>query len=185
MKFPIIAYGDPVLRKKCEPVDQEYPKLGELVASMFETMYEAQGVGLAAPQIGKAIRIFVIDSEPMMDEEEEGTGVQQVFINAEMIAEEGEPFAYSEGCLSIPDIAGDVVRKPDITIRYINENWETVEQQFSGMTARVIQHEYDHIEGKLFTDYLKPLKKRLIKGKLDKISKGKIDTRYRMRFPKK
>lgn len=182
MIYPIIAYGDPVLRK----VAQDIPNDGsvdvkKLSEDMFETMYNAQGVGLAGPQIGLSSRIFVVDAEPM--DEENLQGFKKVFINAEILEEEGEEWGIEEGCLSIPDIRGEVERKPTITIKYFDENWEEHTDTFDGMAARVIQHEYDHIEGVLFTDYLSAFRKRLLKNKLVNISKGKIKQTYKMKFP--
>ncbi len=182
MILPIYAYGQPVLKKKAAPIDAEYEGLAALIDNMWETMEAAQGVGLAAPQIGQGIRLFVIDSNPMIKEGSDEVGIRQVFINAEMLDEQGTPWPYSEGCLSIPDISGEVERPDKIYIRYQDEQFETHERSFDGMTARVIQHEYDHIEGKLFVDKLKPLKKKMIQRKLDKIKKGQVDTRYVMRF---
>ena len=191
MILPIVAYGDPVLRKVGQDIDKDYPNLEELIANMKETMYNASGVGLAAPQIGKAIRLFVIDASPFADdkdlskeEREVLEGFNRVFINPQIIEEEGEEWVFNEGCLSIPDVREDVWRKPDITIEYQDENFETKTEKLSGLAARVFQHEYDHIEGVLFTDKLSSLKKRLIKKKLENISKGKINSDYRMRFPK-
>ena len=179
MILPIVAFGDPVLRKKAEEITPDSLDLPKLITDMFETMYHASGVGLAAPQIGKAIRLFVIDPEPM----DEGLeGYKRAFINPVMVEETGQEWPYEEGCLSIPGLRGDVYRKPDILLRYQNENFETVEERFTGMVARVIQHEYDHLEGVLFTDYFSPLRKRLLKGKLADISKGQVKTDYRMRF---
>ncbi|MCP9201079.1 peptide deformylase [Gramella sp. GC03-9] len=190
MILPIVAYGDPVLKKKAKEIDQDYPKLDELIDNMWDTMYNAYGVGLAAPQIGLPIRLFLIDPAPFAEDEEldeaekeQLKNMRMVFINPQIIEEEGEEWAFSEGCLSIPDIREDVFRQPDITIEYQDENFEKHTKTFSGLAARVIQHEYDHIEGILFTDKLSSLKKRLIKGKLANISKGKINVDYRMRFP--
>lgn len=183
MIYPIVAYGDPVLKKKAEDIPQDFPNLKDLVDDMFSTMYHAHGVGLAAPQIGKSIRLFVIDSEPMMDDEDKGKGVKRAFINPQIISESGEEWAFEEGCLSIPGVRQDVWRKPTIVIHYFDENGTEHTDTFDGMTARVIQHEYDHIEGTLFTDHLSSLKKRIIKGKLTKISKGDVDVDYRMKFP--
>lgn len=180
MKLPIVAYGDPVLKKVCEDIDQSYPKLNELIEDMFETMYHANGVGLAAPQIGLPIRLFVVDT--MADEDE--PLFKKVFINAQILEETGEPWSFNEGCLSIPEVREDVMRKPNILIRYYDEHWNLTEAQYDGFAARVIQHEYDHIEGKLFTDKLSLLRKQLIKGRLDAISKGRVHTDYKMRFPK-
>lgn len=182
MIFPIVLYGDPVLKKKAKDIVHGDETVKEFVDSMYETMYAAQGVGLAAPQVGQSIRLFVIDTTPMEDEEEDG--LKKAFINPTMIDELGEEWAFEEGCLSIPGIRADVLRKPTITIRYFDEEWNEHKETFDGMKARVIQHEYDHIEGKLFTDYLTPFKKRLIKGKLANISKGKTDAEYRVKVPR-
>lgn len=190
MILPIVAYGDPVLKKKAKEIDEDYPKLEELINNMWDTMYNAYGVGLAAPQVGLPIRMFMIDPAPFaedeeMDEKEQEAlkDMRKVFINPQIIEETGEEWAFSEGCLSIPEVREDVFRKPDITIEYYDENWEKHTDTYSGLAARVIQHEYDHIEGILFTDKLSSLKKRLIKSKLANISKGKINVEYKMRFP--
>ncbi len=190
MIFPIVAYGDPILKKKAKEIEKDYPRLSELIENMFETMYNAHGVGLAAPQIGLPIRLFVIDTTPFSEdeelEEEEADllkNFQKVFINATILEETGEEWAFTEGCLSIPDIREDVFRNETIKINYFDENFVEHTETYSGLAARVIQHEYDHIEGILFTDKLSSLKKRLIKGKLANISKGKINLEYRMRFP--
>ena len=190
MILPIVAYGDPVLRKKAEPITKDYPKLDTLLENMKETMYGAFGVGLAAPQIGLPIRIFLVDTSPFAEddvfteeEQEELKNFNRTFINAEILEEEGDEWAFNEGCLSIPDVREDVFRQPKIKIQYQDENFKTHTEEFDGLIARVIQHEYDHIEGILFTDKLSSLKKRLIKGKLSNISKGKINVDYRMRFP--
>ena len=191
MILPIVAYGDPVLRKVAKEIDADYPNLKELIANMKETMYNASGVGLAAPQIGKDIRLFVIDASPFAEDddlsEEDRAALKdfnRVFINAEIIEEEGEEWAFNEGCLSIPDVRQDVYRQPKVTFTYQDEDFNTHTETLEGLAARVFQHEYDHIEGILFTDKLSSLKKRLIKKKLDNISKGKIRADYRMRFPK-
>ncbi|WCO02991.1 peptide deformylase [Psychroserpens ponticola] len=190
MILPIVAYGDPVLRKKAESITKDYPKLDALLENMKETMYGAFGVGLAAPQIGLPIRLFLVDTSPFAEDEEFTEEEQETlkkfkrtFINAEIIEEEGDEWAFNEGCLSIPDVREDVFRQPKIKIQYQDENFETHTEEFDGLIARVIQHEYDHIDGILFTDKLSSLKKRLIKGKLSNISKGKINVDYRMRFP--
>ncbi|PKH51642.1 peptide deformylase [Tenacibaculum sp. Bg11-29] len=190
MILPIVAYGDPVLRKVGQEIDKEYPELEKLIANMKETMYNANGLGLAAPQIGKDIRLFLIDASPFADDEnlsEEDRkafeNFNRVFINAKIIKEEGEEWAFNEGCLSIPSVNEDVFRQEKITIEYQDENFEKHTEILSGLTARVFQHEYDHIEGILFTDKLSSLKKRLIKKKLENISKGKVNADYRMRFP--
>ncbi|MDT7833079.1 peptide deformylase [Flavobacteriaceae bacterium S356] len=191
MILPIVAYGDPVLRKVGEEIDKDYPNLKELIANMKETMYNAQGVGLAAPQIGKAIRLFLIDASPFAEDEELTKEEQdslkdfnKVFINAQIIEEEGNEWAFNEGCLSIPEVREDVFRQEKVTIKYQDENFDTHTETLTGLAARVFQHEYDHIEGILFTDKLSSLKKRIIKKKLENISKGKINAGYRMRFPK-
>ncbi|GAB2774644.1 peptide deformylase [Salinimicrobium soli] len=190
MILPIIAYGDPVLRKKGKEITNDYPKLDELIENMWETMYGAYGVGLAAPQVGLPIRLFIVDASPFAEDEElseeekkELENLKKVFINPVILKEEGDEWAFNEGCLSIPDIREDVFRKPNITIEYYDKDFNKHTEEFSGLAARVIQHEYDHIEGILFTDKLSSLKKRLIKGKLANISKGKISVDYRMRFP--
>ncbi|SEL38564.1 peptide deformylase [Aquimarina amphilecti] len=190
MIIPIVAYGDPVLKKKAKEINKEYPKLSELLENMFETMYNAHGVGLAAPQIGLPIRLFLVDAEPFADDEELSEeerevlkGFRKVFINARIIEETGEEWAFTEGCLSIPEVREDVFRKETIKINYFDENFVEYTETYTGLAARVIQHEYDHIEGVLFTDKLSSLKKRLIKGKLTNISKGKISADYRMKFP--
>ncbi len=190
MILPIIAYGDPVLRKTGVEIDNDYPNLLELIENMKETMDNANGVGLAAPQIGKAIRLFLIDASPFAESEELEDKEREflkefkrVFINAKIIAERGEEWAFSEGCLTIPNINEDVLRKKIIDIEYFDENFVAKKETLDGLAARIFQHEYDHIEGILFTDKLSSLKKRLLKKKLDNISKGKIDVDYRMKFP--
>ncbi len=190
MILPIVAYGDPVLRKVAVAIDANYPDLEKLITNMKETMYNASGVGLAAPQIGKAIRLFLIDASPFAEDDdisEEESAVlksfNRVFINPKILEEEGEEWLFNEGCLSIPDVREDVSRQPKITIEYQDENFTTHTETLDGLAARVFQHEYDHIEGILFTDKLSTLKKRIIKKKLENISKGKISSDYRMRFP--
>jgi peptide deformylase len=186
MILPIYAYGQPVLKKVATPITAEYPGLDALLVNMWETMYQADGVGLAAPQVGLGIRLFVIDTLQLerksTEKSETDKGFKKVFINAEMLEESGQPWAYEEGCLSIPRIRGDVERPEVIHLRYQNEHFETFEETFSGIDARVIQHEYDHIQGVLFTERLKPLKRRLIQRKMEDIRTGKISTDYRMRF---
>ena len=182
MILPIYAYGQPVLRKVAKDITPDYPDLSQLIADMWETMENANGVGLAAPQIGRDIRLFVIDSHPMQEEGEEDLGLRRVFINAEIIEEAGDDCSYAEGCLSIPDVSGDVERPEEVTLRYVDEEFREHTETFTGMNARVIQHEYDHIDGILFTELLKPLKKRMIKRKLEKIRKGEISPKYRMKF---
>ncbi len=190
MILPIIAYGDPVLKKVGVEINKDYPAFFDLLENMFDTMYNAFGVGLAAPQIGLPIRLFIVDTTPFSEDEDLTeseqkalNGFKRVFINAKIIKEEGDEWAFNEGCLSIPDVREDVFRKPQIKVEYLDENFEPHTHVFDGLIARVIQHEYDHIEGVLFTDKLSALKKRLIKGRLSNISKGKIDVDYRMRFP--
>ena len=186
MILPIIAYGSTVLRKESEEIDASYPELKELIANMFATMENANGIGLAAPQIGLGIRLFIIDSSPLAEDEESKTtveAVRKVFINPQIMKEEGKEWKFNEGCLSIPEIREDVYRKPDIVITYYDENFQYHEDKFSGILARIIQHEYDHIEGTLFVDYLSPLKKRLLKRKLSDIAEGKISVDYKMKFP--
>lgn len=184
MILPIVAYGDPVLRKIAVEITKDYPQLEKLLADMFETMEKSKGVGLAAPQINKAIRLFVIDSSRMYDEDEKNDGIREVFINAKMIEELGKEWSFEEGCLSIPGIRDEVLRQEKIRIQYYDQKFKKHEKEFTGLTARVIQHEYDHIEGKLFIDHLKPLRRSLLKGRLEKISKGKVDVDYKMKFPK-
>lgn len=191
MILSIVAYGDPVLKKMAQEIDQDYPELSTLIANMYETMYNAYGVGLAAPQIGLSIRLFIVDASPFADDTELTEEEQQflanfkkTFINPKILKEEGDEWVFNEGCLSIPDIREDVFRKPKVTLQYFDENFQEKTEVFEGLAARVIQHEYDHIEGILFTDRLSMLKKRLIKGRLQNISTGKIKVDYRMKFPK-
>jgi peptide deformylase len=192
MILPIVAYGDPTLKKESEELDQNYPDLNELIANMFETMYNAKGVGLAAPQVGINIRMFVVDGSPFaeLEEEEEvdprAAGIEnfkKVFINPIIEEESGEKWAFEEGCLSIPKIRENVYRKENVLITYFDENWNFHEESFDGYAARIIQHEYDHIEGILFTDRLSPLKKKLLSKRLTRISHGDIDVDYKMKFP--
>ncbi len=191
MILPIVAYGDPVLKKVGDEIDKDYPGLAELLENMWETMYAASGVGLAAPQIGKSIRLFIVDASPFADDEEDepdpkAKGLEnfkKVFINPIIEDETGENWAFQEGCLSIPKIREDVYRKEKITITYYDESFEFHEETYDGYAARVIQHEYDHIEGVLFTDHLAPLKRKLLTKKLTNISRGEIEVDYRMKFP--
>ena len=188
MILPIVAYGDPVLKQEAEDIDKDFPNLDELIENMFETMYNAQGVGLAAPQIGKSIRLFIVDASPFGEDEEDEDAqkvkdFKEVFINAEILEEYGDSWVFKEGCLSIPNIREDVSREDVIRIRYYDRDWNLQEKEFDGYAARIIQHEYDHIDGILFTDHLNPLKKRLLKRKLQDISKGDVDVSYRMKFP--
>lgn len=192
MILPIVAYGDPVLKKMAEEIDQDYEGLSTLIDNMFETMEKAHGVGLAAPQIGKSIRLFIVDARPFAEDEDlseeerkELSTFRKVFINPIITEETGDEWGFEEGCLSIPNIREEVFRNETIEIEYYNEKWELVTETYDGIAARVIQHEYDHIEGILFTDYLSPLKKRFLKKKLTNISKGNTSVDYRMRFPAK
>lgn len=189
MILPIIGYGDPVLRKVGVDITPDYPQLKEVITNMYETMYNAYGVGLAAPQVGLAIRLFVIDTEPFSEsedltkeEQEQLKGFKQTFINAKMIKEEGEEWGFNEGCLSIPDVREDVYRQEQITLEYYDEEFKLHTKVFDGLIARVIQHEYDHIEGILFTDKIAMLKKTLIKKKLQNIMDGKARPDYKMKF---
>ncbi len=192
MILPVVAYGSPILRKICDDIDSSYPDLSKLISDMWETVYNSNGVGLAAPQINKPIRLFVIDTIQIVDDFNDDdrrkypgeVPLKQVFINARKIEETGDTWAYNEGCLSIPKVREDIHRCSHVRLKYMDENFVEHEQVFHGITARVIQHEYDHIEGKLFIDYISQLKKRLIKKKLDDISNGKVKTDYRMLFPK-
>lgn len=183
MKLPIIAYGDPILRRKAAEINSDYPNLEQLIADMFETMYNAHGVGLAAPQVGLSIRLFVIDATPFAEDDEKLKDFKKVFINAQILSEEGEKWDFNEGCLSIPDIREDIGRNPVITISYCDESWKQHTETYTGLAARIIQHEYDHIEGKLFTDKLSPLRKAMLKNRLDSISKGMVKVDYKMKFP--
>jgi peptide deformylase len=192
MIVPIVGYGDPVLRKVCDNITAEYPNLSEIISNMYETMYNAYGVGLAAPQIGIPIRLFIIDTEPFSDsddlsneEKEILKTFKQTFINAKILVEEGEEWSFNEGCLSIPDVREDVYRKEKLTIEYEDENFNKKTETYDGLIARVIQHEYDHIEGILFTDKIAMLKKTLIKKKLQNIMDGKARPDYRMKFANK
>ena len=181
--MPIIAYGDPVLKKVSEDIDENYPNLKELINDMFETMYDSNGVGLAAPQINRSIRLFIVDASPYAEEDEALEGFKKVFINPIILEEEGREWTFNEGCLSIPGIREDVRRKPRVLIEYYDENFNLKEETYEGLAARILQHEYDHIEGILFTDRINPLRRRLLKGKLNDIAKGKVDIDYKMKFP--
>lgn len=185
MILPVYAYGQSVLKKKADPIDKDFPNLQEFIENMWETMYHANGVGLAAPQVGVSARIFIVDTEQIKDEEKSKDGIKRAFINAQKIEEGGEPWVYEEGCLSIPKVTADVERPAQIRLRYLDENLEEHEELFTGMNARVIQHEYDHIDGILFLEHVKPIKRRMMKRKLENIKKGKIDVDYKMKFPLK
>ncbi|ADX68601.1 MULTISPECIES: peptide deformylase [Weeksella] len=189
MVLPIIAYGDPILRKKTALIEQDYPHLTELIENMFDTMYDSNGVGLAAPQIGKSIRMFVVDCRPFAEDEDNDEeketleNFKKIFINPKKIETFGDDWKFTEGCLSIPNIHEDVTRPDGITLTYLDENFVEHTESFTGLPARVIQHEYDHLDGKLFIDYLSSFKKKLISNKLKNISKGNISVHYKMKFP--
>lgn len=191
MILPIVAYGHPVLRKVASDISPDYPQLSKLIEDMWETMYASSGVGLAAPQVNRDIRLFVVDTEQMfrtMNEDERADypgdeGLKAVFINAHIMEMDGDEWSYNEGCLSIPKIREDIFRQEAVTLSFMDEQFQQQERTFTGLTARVIQHEYDHIEGKLFIDLISPLKRKLLKGKLNDISKGKISVDYKMSFP--
>ncbi|HWI92599.1 MAG TPA: peptide deformylase [Flavisolibacter sp.] len=195
MILPIVAYGHPILRKVAHDIDENYTDLPKLIEDMWETMYASNGVGLAAPQVNKDIRLFVMDSAQIfanMDEDErkeenypDAPGIKQVFINAHIVEEIGDDWAYNEGCLSIPKIREDIYRAEEVTMKYLDENFKEHTKTFSGVTARIILHEYDHIDGKLFIDHISPLKRKLLRRKLDDISKGSVKVDYKMLFPKK
>lgn len=182
MILEIFAYGQPVLKKVGRPIEEMDEATERLIANMWDTMYNASGVGLAAPQVGHALRLFVVDTVQIMEEGKEAEGIKKVFINAEKIDELGEEFSYEEGCLSIPDIRADVMRPRKLKLKYLNEKMEEVTEEFEGMNARVIQHEYDHIDGVLFIEKINPLKRNILRRKLDKIRKGKISVDYKMKF---
>jgi peptide deformylase len=190
MILPIIAYGDPVLRKEARFIEKNEIELVSLIENMYETMYEAAGVGLAAPQIGIDIRLFVVDGQPLNEGENDKDvdksliGFKKVFINAEILEEDGDDWPFEEGCLSIPGIRAEVYRPETVTIRYNDLDWNEITEKYEGVAARIIQHEYDHIDGILFTDYLPPIKKRMLKNKLADITKGNVSVDYRMKFPK-
>ena len=198
MIYPIVAYGDPVLKREGDEIEKDYPNLKQLITDMFETMNNAQGVGLAAPQIGKSIRVFIIDTTPFIEHDEDhdsesmpeeerkqSAGLKKVFINPIILEESGDKWPFNEGCLSIPGINEDVLRQRDLVIEYYDENFELKEETYTGKAARVIQHEYDHIDGILFTDRLNPLRKQILKKRLNEISRGKTNANYKMKFPKR
>lgn len=185
MVLPIFAYGQPVLKRVAAPITADYAELDALIKNMWETMYYANGVGLAAPQIGLSIRLFVIDTVQLEAKERiQGPGMKRVFINAQKIDETGAPWVYEEGCLSIPNVRGDVSRPDTLHIRYLDEHFVEHEETFTGMNARVIQHEYDHIDGVLFIEHLQPARKILIRRKLENIHKGRVEADYRLKFAK-
>lgn len=184
MILPIYAYGFSVLKKVAEDIDKDYPELETLISNMWDTMYNAHGIGLAAPQIGLSIRLFLVDTKQSMEEEDKDKGIKKVFINAEIIEEAGDDFSYEEGCLSIPGIKGEVYRPEQVKIKYLDENFVEHTEVYDGINARVIQHEYDHIDGILFTELLGPLKKRRIKKKLEDVKAGKLRGEYKMKYLK-
>ncbi len=183
MTYPIVIYGHTVLRKVAVDIDNDYPELNKIINDLFETMYHSEGLGLAAPQIGKSIRIFVIDGKPVAEDEPELAGFKKVFINAHIAEKSGDFMPMTEGCLSIPNLREEVSRQSHIRIRYNDENWEYHDEVYDGYKARIIQHEYDHLDGILFTDKVSPLRKRLIKSKLTAISKGKFEADYKTILP--
>ncbi len=183
--LPIVAIGHPTLKKKAAQIGPDYPDLKDLIDKMFETMYESKGVGLAAPQVNKSIRLFIVDARPYADDFPEAKEFVKIFINPYILNESGEEWMFNEGCLSVPGINEDVSRFSDVEIEYMDENFQSYKETYKGIIGRIIQHEYDHLEGTLFVDRLSPLKKALIRGKLNKISKGEVDITYRMIFPNK
>ncbi|NTW24103.1 MAG: peptide deformylase [Lentimicrobium sp.] len=183
MVLPVIAYGHPTLRKIADDIDKDYPGLDQFINDMFETMYSSNGVGLAAPQVNRSIRLFVIDATPYADDFPGEKDLKKVFINARIVEETGDEWAFNEGCLSIPEIREDVLRKPDLRIQYYDENFNFHDDRITGVLARVIQHEYDHLDGILFVDLINPLRKMMLKRKLGDISKGLIKTDYKMIYP--
>jgi len=183
MILPVVAFGHPTLRKIAADIDKDYPGLEQFIADMFETMYASNGVGLAAPQVNRSIRLFVIDATPYADDFPGETDLKKVFINARIVEETGEEWAFNEGCLSIPEIREDVMRKPELRIQYYDENFNFHDERIKGVLARVIQHEYDHLDGVLFVDLINPLRKMMLKRKLNDIGKGLIKTDYKMIYP--
>jgi peptide deformylase len=183
MILPVVAYGHPTLRKVAAEIDKDYPNLVEFIGNMFETMYASSGIGLAAPQVNKSIRIFIVDASPLADEKPELADFRKVFVNPKIVEETGEEWTYNEGCLSFPDLREDITRKGIVRIQYYDEDWNFHDETFDGMPARIIQHEYDHLEGTLFVDRINPLKRMLLKRKLTDIAKGNVDVSYKMIFP--
>lgn len=183
MIYPVTVFGDPILRKKAGPITKDFEDLKGFIQNMFETMYSSDGVGLAAPQVGQSVRIFILDTTT--DEEDEPAGIKKAFINPEIIEKSGDEWVLNEGCLSLPEIREDVLRPETVRIRYFDEDFNEHEEIYCGFSSRVIQHEYDHLEGIMFVDYLTPLKRRILKSKLTAISKGKIQPKYRIKVPGK
>lgn len=184
MKYPIVIYGSPILRKISKDIDKDSPDLDEIIDNMFETMYDSDGVGLAAPQVGKSIRLFMVDATPFEEDDESLADFRKVFINAQIVERSGEPYLFNEGCLSIPNLREDVERPEQIRIQYYDRNWEFHDEVYNGVAARIIQHEYDHLDGVLFPDLLSPLKKKLVAGKLKNIMKGKFSVDYKYKLAK-
>jgi peptide deformylase len=185
MILPIVAYGHPTLRKVAEEIEPDYPDLEQLIEDMFETMYSSSGVGLAAPQVNKSIRLFIVDATPFEDEYPEAAGFKKVFINPYILEESGEEWSFNEGCLSVPTVREDIIRKPKIVIEYQDLDFNIIEETYEGVMARIIQHEYDHIEGTIFVERVSPIRKMLLKRKLHDISSGNVDVDYKMIFPLK
>jgi peptide deformylase len=183
MILPVVAYGDPVLKNRAKPVEKDHQGLQELIDTMWDTMYQAQGVGLAAPQVGQSLRLFIIDASPFANEDPSLKDFKKVFINARILEESGQEWLFNEGCLSFPDLREDILRKPDIRMAYQDEHFNEFEESFSGLAARIIQHEYDHIEGIVMVDRISPLKRTLLRKKLSNISRGLVNPGYPMKFP--
>ena len=185
MILPVFAYGSRVLKQVASEIDANDSSLNELIDNMFETMYQSEGLGLAAPQIGESLRLFIIDASPMAEDDETLQDFKQVFINAQIVEEEGDFWSFNEGCLSVPGVREDIKRKSKIRMTYVDENFKSHDEYFDGIKARIIMHEYDHLEGKLFVDRVSPIRKRLLKSKLNGIMKGDVDIKYKMKFPVK
>jgi peptide deformylase len=186
MILPVTVYGDPLLRKVSKPIDKNFERLHELIENMYETMYHSDGVGLAAPQVGLSLRLFIADATPVATKEEpELADFKKIFINPEILSTSGKPWSFEEGCLSLPNIHEEVIRDEEVVIKYVDENWVEKTEKYNGYPARIIQHEYDHLEGILFVDHISQLRKRLLRGKLTAISKGKANVSYKIKVPKK
>jgi len=183
MVYPVFIYGSPVLRKKTLEINKDYPGLKGFIEDLFETMYVSDGLGLAAPQIGKSLRVFVLDGAPLAEDDPSLNDFKKVLINPEIIEKDGEEIAFNEGCLSIPNIREDVLRPAKIRITYYDEDFKFHDEYYEGLKARIIQHEYDHLEGILFVDLIAPIRKKLLKGKLSAISKGKFEAKYKVKLP--
>jgi peptide deformylase len=184
MVYPIVVYGSPILRKMAKNIERNYEGLNTLVADMFDSMDKSDGMGLAAPQIGKSVRLFVVNGSSLAEDDPAMKDFKKAFVNAKLIEEDGVPWAFNEGCLSLPKIREDVTRKPRIRLQYYDENWQFHDEYFDGVKARIIQHEYDHIDGILFIDRISPIRKKMLKGKLYDISKGKVDVDYKIKVMK-